>query len=109
MKQYAVRHGDLALVTIDELPSGLKEADTKVLMTGSNDNPHTFDNGKVYFKNVSAFVFGYLVAKDTKLFHISHGKEITGKKLREVSIQNGIFELRRQNEFTHEGMKKVID
>ena len=109
MSKLAYRHGDLTLIQIDELPLGLKETATKVLMTGSNNNPHSFDNGKVYFKNVDAFVFGYFVAENTTLKHPDHGKRVKGKKLRKAKIKNGIYELRNQVEATHRGMIKVID
>ena len=104
------RHGDMALISIDKLPGGLKEANTKTLMRGSGNNPHTFKNGKVYFKDVDTFIFGYFVATDkTKLYHPEHGDQVKGKKLREVIIPAGIYELRRQCEDTHTQMKPVID
>ena len=35
--------------------------------------------------------------------------KIKGKKLREAIIENGIYELRKQVEDTHTGMKPVVD
>jgi len=132
-KTKAIRHGDLALIEIDKLPEGLKQFKTKVIMRGSHGHDHSFDNGKLYLKQVDSFVFGYLVAKNTILFHPEHGfknlgqgfeKNRTGKGnigrpklkngfkktgLREAKIADGIYELRKQIEDTHEGMKPVID
>lgn len=106
----SIRHGDLALIQINELPKGLIETKAKVIMTGSNNNDHTFENGKIYFKDKNIFIFGYLVAeKDCKLFHIDHGKKVKGKKLREIIVKKGIFELRKQCEDTHDKMKPIID
>jgi len=102
------RHGDLALVEISELPKGLSETKTKIIMTGSNNNPHSFDTGKLYLKRINSFVFGYFVAKNTTLFHKEHG---IGNKIgfKKAKIQDGIYELRQQNEDTHQGMRQVVD
>jgi len=99
MKNILIRHGDLALVKIPKLPKGLVATKTKVLLTGSHNNKHTINSGKVYFKQ-DGFVFGYLVAKGTTLNHIEHGK---------VKLPDGIYELRKQQEQTHDGLKPVID
>ena len=107
MKAY--RHGDLALIEVKNLPEGLKKTNTKVLMTGSHGNDHGVVNGNVYFKSENQFVFGYLVAKKgAKLIHADHGDKKVGA-LKECSIPEGIYQLRRQFEDTHEGMKAVID
>lgn len=107
MKSY--RHGDLALIGIKELPKDLKPTKTKILMVGSGGNNHSIDNGTIYLKNVNEFVFGYLVAKDTTLYHIEHGKKVKGRKLREAKIEDGVYQLRKQQEQTHSGMVAVID
>ncbi|MDE2015898.1 MAG: hypothetical protein KGI72_05245 [Patescibacteria group bacterium] len=107
LKNY--RHGDLVLIGIEKLPEGLTEATTKELIRGSGGNPHTIDRGEIYFKEVNEFVFGYLVAKDTTLRHREHGKKISGKELLEAKINDGVYELRRQVEKTHEGMAPVQD
>jgi hypothetical protein len=101
------RHGDLALIGIDKLPDNLKKSDTKILMKGSGGNNHEIDNGDVYFINNNQFIFGYLAAKNTKLFHLEHGE---GKgKNKEAKIEDGIYELRKQNEETHTELKQVED
>ncbi len=104
-----IRHGDLALLKIEKLPKDLKQTKTKVIMQGSHGHDHSFNNGKLYLKKENDFVFGYLVAKNTVLLHLEHGKVIKGKTLREAKIPNGIYELRKQNEETNEGMRPVID
>lgn len=107
LKNY--RHGDMALIGIKQLPEDIKKSKSKVLMKGSGNNNHSFDNGKFYPHNKGEFVFGYFVAENTTLFHKDHGKIVEGKRLRQAKIDKGIYELRRQNEDTHEGMKPVID
>jgi len=101
------RHGDLVLWQIKELPNGLTPTKTKVLMTGSGGNPHSIDNGTVYFKAVNEFVFGYLVAENTTLYHKNHGEG--NGKIKVAKINNGVYELKKQQEKTHEGMKPVVD
>jgi hypothetical protein len=100
MKNY--RHGDLCLIGIKELPKELKATKTKILMTGSGGNHHTIDKGIVYFKQENEFVFGYLVAKETKLYHIEHSPK-------GAVIEDGIYQLRKQQEQTHSGMRPVVD
>lgn len=107
MKAY--RHGDLALTAIKELPKGLKKSKTKILMTGSGGNHHSINRGKVYFKGVDDFIFGYLVAKNTVLFHPEHGKKVRGKALKGAKVEDGIYELRKQVEHTHDGFVPVVD
>jgi len=102
------RHGDLALIGIGKLPDKLEVSKSNVLMEGKS-NTHTFDNGKFYPKITGQFIIGYLEAtSNTHLFHAEHGKEIVGK-LKKAKIQKGFYELRRQVEDTHEGMKPVVD
>lgn len=104
------RHGDLGLIGIDKLPDDLIETKTNIIMKGSHGNNHIFQNGILYLKNVDQFVFGYFKANDgCKLFHVEHGEIVEGNNLRIANIEPGFYELRKQNEFTHDGMKQVID
>lgn len=105
------RHGEICLQHIKELPKGLKKANTDTIVEGgSGDNPHKAINCDIYFKNVDQNVFGYLFAKkDAALLHPKHGDYVKGKQLKEARIPEGAYELRRQVEITHEGMKPVID
>jgi hypothetical protein len=98
-----IRHGDIALIGIDKLPTGLKKSVSKtILQGGSGGNSHTFDNGVFYLKADGENIIGYLKAEKTKLFHVEHSPK-------GVKIKDGTYEVRRQVEFTHEGMKQVID
>ena len=107
LKNY--RHGDMGLFGVKELPFGLREAKTKVIMTGSGGNGHTFDNGELFFTWNDNVVIGYLVAKNTKLYHKEHGVKVKGKRFREAKIADGLYKLVKQVEHTHEGMKPVQD
>jgi hypothetical protein len=98
-----IRHGDIAFVEIEKLPKGLKSVKTnKIMEGGSGGNSHTFKGGIFYPKVDGSNIIGFFKAKDTKLYHIEHSPE--GCKL-----ENGVYEVRRQVEYTHEGMKQVID
>ena len=129
MKNY--RHGEIGLFQIEKLPKGLKKSESKIIMQGSHGNSHSIDNGELYFKNVDNYIFGYLVAKNTKLQHFEHGNicSVCGydklintntcsqcntdfvkeKKYRLAKINNGVFELRKQNEIVNSELKPVID
>lgn len=102
MKNY--RHGEIGLIGIKELPEGLEESKTKVLMVGSHNNSHTIDKGKIYLKKEDDFVFGYLVAKDTSLLHPEHSPKVGDAK-----IEDGVYKLIKQNEFTPDGLVPIID
>ena len=109
LKKY--RHGDLALIGIEKLPSehGVL-SDSLIIMKGSHGNNHVVANSKIYLKNINEFVFGYIVAeKNCVLFHVEHGEKIPGKDFREAHIDSGIYELRKQCEDTHDGMRQVVD
>ena len=105
MKNY--RHGEIALIGIKKLPRGLKKTNTNVLMAGATGNSHAFDNGSVYFitkTEENPYLIGYFVAKNTNLLHPEHKDETGGAK-----IADGVYELRKQQEFTPEGLIPIID
>ena len=96
------RHGDVALINIKTMPK-LKETKTNVFMSkGSGGNDHTFTGGKFYPHTDGDNIIGYLKAKDTILYHAEHSPK-------GVKIKDGIYEIRKQNEFTHEGLREVVD
>ena|SRR3990167_2661818 len=104
MKQlHNYRQGDLAFIGIEKLPKELKASKSNVLLqTGSGGNPHTFKGGTYYPKIEGDFIIGYLKAKSTKLYHVEHSPK--GDK-----VNDGAYEVRRQVEYTVEGMKQVVD
>lgn len=109
MKPKGYRHGDLAFIQIDKLPEGLKESKTNIILqTGSGGNPHSFKGGKFYPKQESDYIIGCLETKDTILYHPEHGDKKIGA-VKEAKIKDGIYEIRRQVEKTHEGMRPVVD
>lgn len=108
-KQNFYRHGDLGLVQVDKMPAGLDVSKSNVLLeNGSGGHSHTFKGGKFYPKVEGDFVLGYLFASKTKLYHPEHGGKKTGN-LKEATIKDGIYEVRKQNEHTPNGLKPVID
>lgn len=107
---FNLRHGDIGFYEIEKLPEGLKETKSKVITQGSHGNEHTFDNGKLYLKNENNFVFGYFEAvSNTKLYHVEHGNTCKNKQIRECHLKQGFYQLRKQNQYTNDGMKPVID
>ncbi len=107
-KKEAYRHGEIALVKIDKLPEGLKPSNSKILMTGSHGNNHSFDKGLFYPKIEGDYIFGYLEAKSTTLLHMDHGHG-EEEKIKKANLPDGIYELRKQHEHTPQGLQPVID
>lgn len=104
-KNKAYRHGEIALVEIDKLPKGLTVSKTKIFMTGSHGNDHSIDKGTLYLlEKPDGFVFGYLEAKGTSLYHPEH-KDKSGK----AKIGDGIYKLIKQQEHTPDGLVPVVD
>ena len=104
------RHGDLCLIGANKLPDGLKAIKSNVLMTGSGGNDHVVKGGTIYPVENQPFIVGYLVASGgAKLLHLDHGKVVKGGGLRSVSIPEGVYELRRQHEESHDSMRPVVD
>ena len=114
MKKMIFRHGDLLLEKISKLPNGLPKKEMNIepemLMEGSQGKPHLVQNGIFFPKKEDDFVFGYLKAeKGCVLLHEDHGEKVGRRKLKEAKLPVGFYKLRRQVEFTHEGMRKVED
>jgi hypothetical protein len=104
MKKQAYRHGEICLLKINKLPKGLKVSDSKIIVKGSHGNDHSINNGKIYFKKDGDYIIGYLVAKNTNLIHAEH-KDKSGK----AKIKDGIYQILKQQEFTPDGLKPVVD
>jgi hypothetical protein len=102
-KLKVTRHGEILFVPIKKLPDGLKESKTNEIMRGSSNNPHSFDQGKIYLWEVDQYIFGYFVAKNTTLLHAEHGDD------HKAELPNGIYELRRACEKLPDGLRPVID
>jgi len=109
-----IRHWDMALIGITKLPKWLKQTKSNIIMKGNEWNNHSFNTGKLYITTPvekleeGKFVFGYLVAKSTTLLHPDHWVD-NGTNTRTMKIPDGIYELRKQVEYTNEWLKPVID
>lgn len=81
-------------------------------MQWSHWHNHSFDNGKLYITkdlnklNEWEFVFGYLVADKTTLYHPEHWE---WDWLKTTIIPDWIYVLRKQREYTNEWLKPVLD
>jgi len=107
------RHGEIALIGITKLPEALQKSDSDILVSGSHGNHHRIDNG-TFYPHLKGFVIGYLVAQNTCLLHTEHGDPnntviLDRVVLRKVPIQNGIYEVRKQQEYINNDLKPVID
>jgi hypothetical protein len=97
------RHGEIGFLKVRSIPK-MEEDKTNTIMSGSHGHAHTFRGGKIYLlKEPKDFVIGYFEAKGTTLFHPEHGKN--GK----AKLPDGKYEIRRQVEYTPQGMVVVRD
>ncbi len=102
----AFRHGDICFVKIDKLPKGLEESKSKEIVKGSHNNSHSFDGGKLYPKS-DGQIIGYFRASNTTLLHPDHGR---GKgQNKKAILPDGIYEVRKQVEFTPQGLIPIVD
>lgn len=98
------RHGDVGFVAVEKLPKELKASKSNVILEGgSGGNTHSFQGGIFYPKVEGEHIIGYFKAKGSKLFHPEHSPK------GEAVLPDGVYEVRRQVEFTHDGMRQVID
>ena len=87
---------------VDKLPKGIKETKTSIFAKGSHGHNHTFKGGKLYLKNESNVIFGYMVANKTKLYHSEHSPK-------GCEITDGVYQLRKGQEIVNKEMVKIID
>lgn len=131
MKTRVYRHGEICFIQINKLPENLVKSESKEIVKGSHSNSHCITQGDLYFKDVDQYIFGYLVAKDTKLTHLEHGNIcsvckfdglrntnicpkcntdfVKDGKLRLAILPDAVYELRKQNEFINNELQPVID
>jgi hypothetical protein len=109
------RHWDLWLISINKLPKNLTPTNTNILMKWNHWHYHTCDNWIVYIIKDSDllewqdFIFWYLEAKNTTLYHEDHWELVEWSNLRIAKIPDWFYELIKQKEYTPEWLKIVID
>ena len=99
----AYRHGELLFIETDKIPEQAKKTSSKVLAYGQEGNSHKINNGEVYLYS-NGYIFGYLKAKNTSLLHSQHSPEVG-----DAEIPDGIYELRRGQEYINGELKVIID
>lgn len=102
--QNGYRQGDLAYISVESFPEGVEASGSNVILqSGSGGNPHSFAGGEFYKREEGDFILGYLKAAGTKLFHAEHGPK------EGFALPDGLYQVRRQNEETIDGLKQVQD
>jgi hypothetical protein len=97
------RHGEIGFLKVKSIPK-MEETKTNTIISGSHGHAHTFKGGEIYLlKEPKDFTIGYFIAKGTTLFHLEHG--VNGK----AKLPDGKYEIRRQVEFTPQGLIPVKD
>lgn len=103
-KKQAYRHGEIMLLKVEKLPDGLTKSKEKTFMVGSHGHNHSIDKGELYLVKENEYVFGYLVAKGTSLLHPEHSPKVGDAK-----IKDGVYQLRKQQEYTPDGLVPIAD
>ena len=99
-KTKGYRHGENLLVMEKELPTEARALDTRVFAKGSHGNHHSIHGGRLYEHEGTR----WLKAVDTSLIHPEHSPNMG-----DARIEDGIYKILTQTEFTPEGLKPVID
>lgn len=100
MKQSMFRQGDVYLIKIDSVPSGVRKAEDRILALGEiTGHKHQFAEGATVYRNGG---MQYAVLKQpTVLQHEEHAN---------LAIPEGVYEVRIQREFDLvEGTRRVMD
>ena len=101
------RSGEILFIKTNEIPKEAKEKNTDTLLVGSGSDPHTFKGGTFYELN-NGIIFGYFEAENSKLYHCEHGDKKVGGLL-EAELPDGIYELRKGQEFVNGELRQIVD
>lgn len=99
-----IRQGDVLLVKIKRLPSGLSKKN-KILAYGEATGHHhrfnELDDNVIVFTDVSGRQFVQIFKQESELAHEEHEN---------IKVRSGIWEVRLQREYDIvEGIKRVLD
>lgn len=107
-----VAQGDMLIRRIDKLPEGVTACDAengKYILAHSETGHHHVvkqqPNVKLYSNDNDPFI-AYLVADNTKCL-VEHERGFDTHET--IEIPDGIFEIRRQREYTPEGFRRAQD
>lgn len=104
--------GDMVLRRIDKLPDGVKpiEAECGKYILAHSETGHNHvirqQDGVSFFANDNNPLIAYLVVDNTKCL-LEHERSFDTHS--PIEIGNGIYEIRRQREYTPEGWRRAAD
>lgn len=82
-----VRHGDVDLIPVDQIPKEAKERKSNIVMHGESGHVHKLINGQILIHDDQMFVKS---TNETYLTHEEHKKTL---------VPEGIFEVKQEEEF----------
>ena len=82
-----VRHGDVDLIPVKEIPKEARETKSNLVMHGENGHEHKLMNGQILIHEDRKFIKS---GSNTYLIHEEHKKTLVPK---------GIFEVKQEEEF----------
>lgn len=101
--------GDVLIRRIDELPMGLTEQapidNVHVVAHSETGHHHVISAKHARYFVVNAFVAYLIIEKEAAL--LRHMRDFDRHE--DVSVEPGIYELRRKREYTSEGFRRVED
>lgn len=99
------RQGDVLLVPVDSIPSGLHKTARCTLALGeATGHHHTIDQGAVGFSETDSNVaMADYIAVEAALAKLTHQEHDT------IEIPKGNYRVYRQVEYTPEAIKPVVD
>lgn len=91
------RHGDLLIVKIDALPTGLKKIDDSVLAYGeTTGHKHRLTGLVQVYENTDVELMG---AKPSKFFVARQAQELVHEEHKPIHIEEGIYAVIHEREF----------
>lgn len=102
--------GDLLVTKIDTLPNGLKKAKAEngkhIVAHSETGHHHTVleKNAQLLIDETNEFIAYLKVSNDT---HIEHDRSFDTHA--PIELKEGVYEIRRQREYTPEGYRRAQD
>ena len=82
-----IRHGDVDIIPVDNIPKNTKLDKTNLVMHGENGHSHILQNGML------------LILDDQKYIHAKKNTFLTHEEHRKTSIPEGFYKVLQETEF----------
>ena len=101
-KKRMMRHGDVVLLEVDEIPSGLREDKEKILARGeATGHHHKVLDGAVVMRGFNDECYLDVQKKVAKIVHQEHGDQVGHLTYRFKDIPEGRYKVIIKREYRH--------